>query len=118
MRFAHEFREFAVKGNAMDMAVGIVVGAAFTKIVNSLVNDIIMPPIGILIGGVEFKHLQVLLRVAHTTPEGETVPESAIRYGAFINTMLEFLIVAFSMFMVVKFMNRLIRKREQAQPAK
>ena len=118
MGFMQEFREFAVKGNALDMAVGIVVGAAFTKIVNSLVNDIIMPPIGIMIGGVEFKHLQFLLRSAHTGPGGEAVPESAIRYGAFINTLLEFLIVAFSMFVVVKVTNRLIRKREQAASAK
>jgi len=113
MSFLQEFKTFAVKGNAMDMAVGIVVGAAFTKIVNSLVNDLIMPPLGLMIGGVEFKHLQVLLRAAYTGDAGEAVPEVAIRYGAFLNTLLEFLIIAFSMFVVVKFMNRLIRKREQ-----
>ena len=114
MSFMQEFREFAVKGNAMDMAVGIVVGAAFTKIVNSLVNDLLMPPLGLVIGGVDFKNLQFLLRPAATDPAGTTLPEVAVRYGAFVNTLLEFLIVAFSMFVVVKVMNRLIRRREQA----
>ena len=119
MGFVSEFKEFAVKGNAMDMAVGIIIGAAFNKIVQSIVNDLIMPPIGMIIGGVDFKNLRVPLKEgvtevkdaagAVTTP---AIAEVAIRYGSFINTVIEFLIVAFSVFCIVKFMNRLIRKRE------
>lgn len=116
MGFFQEFKHFAVKGNAVDMAVGIVVGAAFNKIVNSIVNDIIMPPLGLLIGGVEFKHLQLVLRAGMTTPEGIVVPEVAIRYGALANTIMEFLIVSFSVFVVVKLMNRIILQREREAP--
>jgi large conductance mechanosensitive channel len=112
MGFVQEFRDFAVKGNAMDMAVGIILGAAFNKIVTSLVNDIIMPPLGILIGGVDFKNLQVVMRDARVNEAGTEVAAVAIRYGMFINTVIEFLIVAFSVFMVVKVMNRVIRQRE------
>ncbi len=112
MGFIQEFRDFAVKGNALDMAVGIILGAAFNKIVTSLVNDIIMPPLGILIGGVDFKNLQVVMRDARVNEAGAEVAAVAIRYGLFINTVIEFLIVAFSVFMVVKVMNRVIRKRE------
>ncbi len=112
MGFWQEFREFAVKGNALDMAVGIILGAAFNKIVTSLVNDIIMPPLGILIGGVDFKNLQVVLRDATVNEAGADVAAVAMRYGLFVNTVIEFLIVAFSVFMVVKVMNRVIRKRE------
>ncbi len=111
-RFMEEFKEFAIKGNAVDMAVGIILGVAFNKVVNSLVNDILMPPIGYLIGGVEFKDLQWVLRPAGVTPAGEEIPGVAIQYGIFFNTIIEFLIVALSLFMVVKFMNRLVRKRE------
>jgi len=112
MGFVSEFKEFAVKGNAMDMAVGIILGAAFNKIVNSIVGDIIMPPIGMVIGGVDFKNLQVILKEASTSATGETLPAVAIKYGAFLNTVIEFLIVALSVFVVVKFMNRLMKKRE------
>lgn len=112
MSFVSEFKEFAVKGNAMDMAVGIIIGAAFNKIVNSIVSDIIMPPIGMAIGGVDFKNLQLVLKEATTSAVGEAVPAVAIRYGAFLNTVIEFLIVALSVFTVIKFMNRLLRKRE------
>ncbi|MCZ7643831.1 MAG: large-conductance mechanosensitive channel protein MscL [Planctomycetota bacterium] len=118
MGFVQEFKEFAVKGNAMDMAVGIILGAAFNKVVNSIVNDLIMPPIGLAIGGVDFKNLMVVLKegVAAT----ETVPAAppvSIKYGLFINTCIEFLIVAFSVFIIVKMMNRMIRKREEQKPA-
>lgn len=113
MSFMSEFREFAVKGNAVDMAVGIILGVAFTQVVNSLVNDVLMPPIGMLIGGVDFSQLAIVLREATVTPAGEAIPAVAIRYGAFLNAVLEFLIVAFSVFMVVKFMNRMIRSRER-----
>jgi large conductance mechanosensitive channel len=111
MSFLQEFKEFAVKGNAVDMAVGIIIGAAFNKIVNSLVNDIFMPPLGFLIGGVEFRHLQIVIREAGVNEAGAAVPEVAIRYGAFINTLIEFVIVAFSVFVVVKVMNKVIKAR-------
>lgn len=115
MGFVQEFREFAVKGNVVDMAVGIIIGAAFNKIVQSLVNDIIMPPIGLLIGGVEFKDLMFILRDAVVDTAGvETQPLVAVRWGLFVNTTIEFIIVAFSVFVVVKFMNRIIKKREAA----
>lgn len=112
MTFFQEFREFAVKGNVVDMAVGIIVGLAFNKIVTSLVNDIIMPPIGYLIGGVEFKHLEWILRQASVRPDGDPISQVAIRYGLFINSIIEFLVIAFSAFVVVKVMNRVIRQRE------
>jgi len=112
MGFIQEFKEFAVKGNAIDMAVGIIIGAAFNKIVNSLVNDIVMPPLGYLAGRVEFKDLGYVIRPAMTDPTGAELPEVAIRYGQFINTIIEFLIISFTVFIVVKGMNRLIRKRE------
>ena len=107
-----EFREFAVKGNMVDMAVGIIMGAAFNKVVTSVVNDLLMPPLGMFIGGTEFKHLMIVLRGPHTLADGVQAPMVAIRYGAFINTVVEFLIVAFSMFIVVKMMNRIIRFRQ------
>lgn len=115
MSFISEFKEFAVKGNAMDMAVGIIIGAAFNKIVNSIVSDIIMPPIGMVIGGVDFKNLQLTLKEASTSAAGEALPAVAIRYGTFLNTVIEFLIVALSVFVVIKFMNRLMRKREATE---
>lgn len=118
MRIVQEFKEFAVKGNAMDMAVGIIIGAAFNKVVNSIVNDLIMPPIGMIIGGVDFKNLQVVLRDARVGAAGEQIAAVAVRYGLFLNTVIEFLIIAFSVFMMVKVMNRLIRRREKEIEAK
>jgi large conductance mechanosensitive channel len=112
MSFLHEFREFAVKGNAVDMAVGIVLGAAFNGVVNSIVNDILMPPIGLIVGGVEFKHLEIVLRSARAAADGTALPAVSIRYGALVNTVIEFLIVALTVFIVVKVMNRIIRARE------
>ena len=106
MSVLKEFREFAIKGNAIDMAVGLTVGSGFTKIVNSLVNDVIMPPIGMLLGGKDFKHFEFVLKPA----AGDT-PAVALKYGQFINTLLDFLIVAFSIFLVVKGINRLKRKQ-------
>jgi large conductance mechanosensitive channel len=113
MGFFQEFKEFAVKGNVMDMAVGIIIGAAFNKIVNSLVNDILMPPLGILIGGVDFKNLQAVIKEATVSARGAEMPAVVIRYGLFINTVIEFLIVGLSVFVVVKVMNRLINVREK-----
>jgi len=104
-----EFKEFAVKGNMIDMAVGIIVGAAFGKVVTSLVNDLIMPPIGLLLGKVDFKTLFVNLSSTPyaTLAEAEKAGAPVLRYGLFINTALDFLIVAFAIFLVVKQVNRL-----------
>lgn len=117
MGLVKEFREFAVKGNAVDIAVGLILGAAFTKIVNSIVDDVLMPPLGMAIGGVDFKDLAVVLREATTGAAGEPVPAVAIRYGALINNVVEFLIVALSVFLVVKAMNRVLRERGAPPPA-
>ncbi len=112
MSLLTEFREFALKGNVIDIAVGLIVGAAFNKVVQSVVNDLFMPPIGLAIGGVEFGDLQFVLRQARVDEAGAEIPAVAIRYGQFVNVCIEFLIVAFSAFVVVKVMNRAIRKRE------
>jgi len=104
-----EFKEFAVKGNVVDMAVGIVIGAAFGKIVSSFVSDVIMPPLGILLGHVDFSSLMVTLR-----EKSGDVPAVTIRYGLFINTIVDFTIVAFAVFLVIKQVNRL--KRTDAPP--
>lgn len=112
MSFIKEFREFAVKGNVVDMAVGIIIGAAFGKIVTSIVSDIFMPPIGWLIGGVDFSDLAVTLPAVI---EGK--PAVTIAYGKFIQTIIDFTIVAFAIFMMVKGINRLKRKQEAEAPA-
>jgi large conductance mechanosensitive channel len=111
MSIIKEFKEFAVKGNAIDMAVGIVIGASFGTIVTSLVNDIIMPPIGLLLGGVDFKNLKVILKPA--TLDVPPAPAVTLNYGQFINTTINFIIVAFSIFIVVKLLNSL--KKGQAK---
>jgi large conductance mechanosensitive channel len=111
MGFAKEFKEFAVRGNVVDMAVGIVIGAAFGKIVSSLVADVFMPPIGWLIGGVDFSDLAVTLPALIEGRE-----PVLIAYGKFIQTVLDFAIVAFAIFMVIKVINRMKRK-EEAAPA-
>ena len=105
MSIMKEFKEFAVKGDAIDMAVGIVIGAAFSKIVTSLVNDVIMPPIGLLLGGVDFKNLKVILKASTAD-----LPAVTLNYGQFINTTIDFLIVAFCIFMVVKGINHLKKR--------
>jgi large conductance mechanosensitive channel len=117
MKILAEFREFAVKGNAMDLAIGVVIGAAFQKIVDSLVNDIIMPPIGALTGKVDFKDLFINLS---STPVASLVEAKAkgiptLNYGLFVNQVVNFLIVAFALFMMVKVMNRLRRQQEKAK---
>lgn len=110
MKVLQEFREFAVKGNVVDMAVGIIIGAAFGRVVQSLVNDIIMPPIGMAIGGVDFSDLAVVLKEAAGEVEAVTVS-----YGAFIQTLIDFLIIALAIFIAVKVINSLKRK-EEAKP--
>ncbi|WP_336194525.1 large-conductance mechanosensitive channel protein MscL [Providencia stuartii] len=112
MSFLKEFREFAMKGNVVDMAVGIIIGAAFGKIVSSLVADIIMPPLGLLIGGVDFKQFSVILRAA----EGD-IPAVVLNYGMFIQTVFDFVIVAFAIFMAIKVMNKVRREKEAAPEA-
>ncbi|MBR2016754.1 MAG: large-conductance mechanosensitive channel protein MscL [Prevotella sp.] len=124
--FLTEFKQFAVKGNAIDMAVGVIIGGAFGKIVTSIVNDIIMPPIGWLIGGVDFKDLKVVLKDA--VPEQldeagnvvqKAVAEVTLNYGAFIQNVIDFIIIAFCVFMLVKFITNLNKKKEEpaAPPA-
>ena|ERR1700754_1251016 len=113
MAIIKEFKEFAMRGNVVDLAVGVIIGAAFGKIVTSLVNDVIMPPIGYLTGGIDFKNLKILIKPADPANK---VAEVAINYGNFINTVIEFLIVAFCIFMVVKAINSL-KKPEEAAPA-
>lgn len=105
-----EFREFAVRGSVVDLAVGVIIGASFGKIVTSLVDDVIMPPIGLLLGNVDFSKLEWVLRPEN--PATEAIEKVAVGYGAFINTLLQFLIVAFVVFLLVKAINRL--RREQA----
>lgn len=102
-----EFKDFALKGNVMDLAVGVIIGAAFGKIVTSLVNDIIMPLISILTGGISFSDLKVVI-----TPAQGDLAEVAFRYGSFIQTVVDFLIIAFSIFMVVKLFSKLKKKQE------
>ncbi|HEY8540255.1 MAG TPA: large-conductance mechanosensitive channel protein MscL [Steroidobacteraceae bacterium] len=109
MRFIQEFREFAVKGNVVDMAVGIIIGAAFGNIVNSFVNDVITPPLGYLIGGVDFTDLAVTLPALQEGKEDVT-----IRYGAFLQNVFDFIIVAFAIFLAIKAINRLKRKEAVA----
>lgn len=111
MSFISEFKSFAMKGNVVDMAVGIIIGAAFGKIVASLVKDVIMPPIGVLVGGVDFSQLAFVIQEA----QGD-VAAVAINYGLFIQSIVDFLIVAFAIFMAIKVMNKL-KKKEEAAPA-
>jgi len=111
MGMVKEFKEFAMKGNVVDMAIGIVIGAAFGKIVSSFVANVLMPPIGVLLGGVDFTALMIILKEA--TAETEAV---AISYGVFFNTVIDFIIIAFAIFMVVKWMNNM-KKKEAEKPA-
>ncbi len=108
--FVQEFREFAVKGNAIDMAVGVIIGGAFGKIVTSIVNDIIMPPIGWLIGGVNFSDLKVTL--PSEIIEGVEMPTATINYGSFVQTIIDFVIIAFCVFLLVKGIGKLKRNKQ------
>ncbi len=107
-----EFKKFAMKGNVLDMAVGIIIGAAFGGIIKSMVNDVIMPPIGLLLGGIDFSSFAFVLKEA----QGET-PAVLLGYGTFINTVINFLIVAFAIFMVIRGFNAAKKKEEEAPPA-
>lgn len=117
MSMAKEFKEFAMKGNVVDMAVGIIIGGAFGKIVSSFVNDVLMPPIGMLLGGVDFSKLAITVKeaVAADAAAGTAAAEAVvIKYGLFINNVLDFLIVAFAIFMVIKALNAAKKKEEEA----
>lgn len=116
MGFAKEFKEFAMRGNVVDMAIGIVIGGAFGRIVSSFVNDVIMPPIGLLIGGVDFSDLKILLKQATVDAAGDEVAAVTLNYGVFIQTAIDFIIIAFAIFMVVKAMNAM-KKKEEEKPA-
>lgn len=117
MGMVSEFKEFAMRGNVVDLAVGVVIGAAFGKIVASLVNDIIMPSIGFVVGGVNFSDLAIELKAASVDAAGTAIPAVMIKYGAFIQTIVDFLIIAFAIFVAVKVINSLKRKQEEAPAA-
>lgn len=114
MGMISEFKEFAMRGNVIDLAVGVVIGAAFGKIVTALVDKVIMPPIGLLIGGVDFSKLGLTLKEATVDAAGNPVPPVVLAYGEFINAVIQFVIVAFAIFLVVKAINRVHRKPEDA----
>jgi large conductance mechanosensitive channel len=112
-----EFKEFAMRGNVVDLAIGVIIGAAFGKIITSLVNDVLMPPIGLLLGNVDFSNLFLNLNGSYETVEAATTAGAPIvKYGLFINTIIDFLIVAFVIFLVIKALNTLKRKQEAAPP--
>jgi large conductance mechanosensitive channel len=119
MKMLKDFKEFAVKGNMIDLAVGIIIGAAFGKIIASLVNDIIMPPIGLLLGGMNFTDIHVTLKDAVTDPAtGKILKEAVLlKVGSFIQTLVDFTIIAFSIFMIVKGVSRMNRKKAEAPAA-
>jgi large conductance mechanosensitive channel len=119
MSMAQEFKEFVLRGNVVDLAIGVIIGGAFGKIVDSLVKDVIMPPIGLMLGGVDFKHLYINLgRVPYDSLEAaEKAGAPLIKYGAFINTAVDFLIIAFAIFVAIKAINKLKRDEPPAPPA-
>ena len=113
-KIIQEFKDFAVKGNAVDMAVGVIIGGAFGKIVSSIVNDIIMPPVGWLIGGINFRDLKMTLPKS-SIPGLETLQPATINYGNFIQTLIDFVIISFCVFLLVKGINTLTRKNKQEE---
>lgn len=117
MSIVKEFREFAVKGNMMDMAVGIIIGGAFGKCVSSLVGDMILPPLGLIMGKMDFSQYTVMLKAGETLADGKVIPPIELRFGPFLNTVIDFVIVAFAVFMLVKAINRLRRAQEAAPVA-
>ncbi|MGC9354255.1 MAG: large-conductance mechanosensitive channel protein MscL [Mariniphaga sp.] len=122
MGMLKEFKSFAMKGNVLDLAVAVIIGGAFGKIITSFVNDVLMPPIGMLLGNRDFGNMRVILKNAQeAVMQGDdivtpAIAEVSIRYGAFVNTVLDFIIVAFAIFMVIKAYNRM-KKKEEAAPA-
>lgn len=117
-KFLNEFKEFAMRGNVVDMAVGVIIGAAFGKIVTSLVNDIIMPVVGVLTGGTNFSEYKWVIKEGVTQGTEIITPEVAVTWGAFVQTIVDFLIIAFCIFLAIKFINKLSRKKEpEPEPA-
>ncbi|WP_233843524.1 large-conductance mechanosensitive channel protein MscL [Dyella sp. 2HG41-7] len=116
MSMLKEFKEFAMRGNVVDMAVGIVIGAAFGKIVTSLVSDVIMPPIGWVTGGIDFSDMKWVIKPADASNPAHKIPEVAIAYGSFINSIIAFLILAFAIFILVKVINKFYTKAAAATP--
>ena len=116
MSMVKEFKAFVMRGNVVDLAVGIIIGGAFAKVVTSLVNDVIMPPIGMLIGGADFAELRVVLKQASVDATGNAIPAVSINYGVLVNTIINFVIIGFAIFMVIKAMNS-AKKKEEAAPA-
>src|SRR5580700_10320383 len=116
MGLLKEFREFALKGSVVDLAVGVIIGGAFGKIVSSLVNDVMMPPLGLLLGGVDFSNKQWILK-SHLDKDGHLVLDTVLRYGVFINNVIDFTIVAFTIFIVIKLMNSARREPPPPPPA-
>jgi large conductance mechanosensitive channel len=115
MSFLGEFKTFAMRGNVIDLAVGVVIGAAFGKIVSALVDGVIMPPIGLMLGGVEFDQLVVVLKDAVLAPDGKVMVEPVLfKYGLFLQTVVDFVLIAFAIFLLVKAVNRFKRKEEVA----
>ena len=117
MGFIKEFKDFAMRGNVIDLAVGIIIGGAFGKIVSSLVSDVIMPPIGFLIGGINFTDIVVKLKAASVDAAGHVVPAVTINLGSFIQTVFDFTIIAFAIFLMIRTINRIGRKKAAAPAA-
>lgn len=114
MGILNEFKAFAMRGNVIDMAIGVIMGGAFGKIVSSVVSDIIMPPVGLLVGGVNFTDLKLVLKEATTNAAGQAVPAVTFNYGNFLQTTFDFLIIAIAIFLLVKGINRFHKKQEPA----
>ena len=114
-KIIQEFKEFALKGNVMDMAVGVIIGGAFGKIVTSFVSDVLMPPIGVMLGGVDFNELKVTLKDAYINEANEVVEAVTLNYGAFIQNVVDFLIIAICVFLMIKGINKLsnLKKKEE-----
>ncbi|MDX2002116.1 MAG: large-conductance mechanosensitive channel protein MscL [Chitinophagales bacterium] len=117
MSFFKEFKEFAIKGNMIDLAVGVVIGGAFGKIINSIVADIIMPPFGLVLAGIDFKKLKWVMKEATKDAEGKDVPEVALTYGNFIQVAIEFFIIAFCIFLLLRIINKMRHRHTEEQAA-
>jgi len=117
MSVVSEFKTFIMRGNVVDLAVGVVIGAAFGKIVSSFVNDLLMPPLGILTGGMDFSNLQIVLKAHTDGVTGKEVVDAAIKYGQFLNVVTDFVIVAGAVFLLIKLINTLHKKQDAAAPA-
>ncbi len=115
--FLQEFKTFAMRGNVVDMAVGVIIGGAFGKIVSSLVADVVMPTLGLLVGGVNFTELKWVLREAYTNDKGEAIAAATLNYGNFLQTMFDFIIIALSIFLFIKLITRFNNKKEEEAPA-